>query len=77
MSGKVRIFAWSLDPPRFDVAQYKVDSVDALKARRALFPEGTVFRWRTATQKVDPAVAEAFFVEIETWLAEQGKGLVR
>ena len=74
---KLTLMVWDLDPPRFDVAHYGAGSVDALKRRLALFPAGTVFRFRAAKRKTDPAAVETLFVDLETWLAEQGKGLVR
>ena len=74
---EIRLRLWSLEQPHFDVAQYDLQSLDALKARLSLFPEGTVFHWHCADRKADPAAVEALFVELEGWLAEQGKGLAR
>ncbi len=76
-SGQPKIVVYDLAKPSFGVAQYQARSVAALKARLAQFPEGTVFRWQASSRNADPAAAEALFVELETWLAEQGRGLVR
>ena len=77
MGDEVILTASSLEPPSFDVAQYRAESLEALKSRLDLYPDGTVFRWRLAGRQADPAAAEALFVELEAWLAERGKGLAR
>ncbi len=76
MGDEPKLTVWNLARSHFAVDQYDARSIAALRTRLALFPEGTVFRLVATGRKVDPAAVEAFLRKLETWLAEQGKGLV-
>ncbi len=63
-------------PPSFQVAQYNLRSLEALKAKLAQFPRGTVFAWTAAEPTVSPE-QEKTWREVSEFAQGHGLSTVR
>lgn len=63
-------------PATFHVAQYQLDSLEALENKLSQFPAGTEFRWTAAEREISE-VQEQSFQALAAWAREHGVALTR
>jgi hypothetical protein len=56
----------------FNIAQYRVKSLDAARAKLSQFPKGTIFSWTTCNSSKDSDRQKAIYEELKVYLSERG-----